>query len=57
MMDAFALAELMTAEIVAQGCDVDNLGDAESIVLLDDVATINMLQLAERVLAKLKEGQ
>ena len=37
-------------EIAVQGNETDNLGDNESIVLMSDCPTINLVQLAERIL-------
>lgn len=45
------LAQLIADEIATQGNETDNLGDNESIVLVGDTPTINLAQLAERIIA------
>lgn len=45
------LAQLIADELVAQGNEIDNLGDNESIVLLGKSPCINLVQLAERIIA------
>lgn len=40
---------IIADEIAAQGNEVDNLGDGESICLMGALPTINMLRLAEVV--------
>lgn len=47
---AAALAELIAAEITRQGQEHDGLGDAESIVLMGEAPTINLIELAEAIL-------
>ena len=48
------LAEFIAVEIAAQDNETDNLGDGESIVLMSDCPTINLVQLAERILRDFK---
>jgi hypothetical protein len=45
-----ALAEMIAVEISRQGQEHDGLGDAESIVLMGEAPTINLVELAEAVL-------
>ena len=45
------LAQLIADELVAQGNEIDNLGDNESVVLLGKSPCINLVQLAERIIA------
>lgn len=51
MMDKDELAQIVAKEIVKQGVEIDNLGDNESIVLNDILPVINLVQLAECILA------
>ncbi len=44
------LAQLIADELVAQGNEIDNLGDNESVVLMSKVPRINLVQLAERII-------
>lgn len=44
------LARLIAIEIAAQDNETDNLGDGESIVLMGNLPTINLVQLAEKIL-------
>jgi len=50
-MDANGLAQVIANEIVAQGNEIDNLGDNESIVLTGKCPTVNLVQLAEKIVA------
>ena len=52
MIDRAALAQLIAEEIAAQGNVTVNLGDNESIVLMDNCPTINLVQLAEKILER-----
>ncbi len=45
------LAQLIADELVTQGNEIDNLGDNESVVLLGKSPCINLVQLAERIIA------
>ena len=47
--DAKRLSTLLAYEI-GQSNEIDNLGDSESIVLIDKMPTINLVQLAEKIL-------
>lgn len=38
------------AQVIKKDNDIDNLGDGESIVLVDKCPTINLTELAERIL-------
>ncbi len=49
------LASLIAEEIAAQGNETDNLGDDESLCLTGPLPTINLVQLAERIIASLEE--
>jgi len=55
-MNAEELSLLIAEEIVLQGNEIDDLGDAESIVLMSCCPCINLVQLAERIL-KVTGGQ
>lgn len=45
-----SLAILIAVEIAKQDNEVDNLGDNESIVLMGKCPTINLVQLAEKII-------
>lgn len=47
-----AYAQRLAEALVAQGVEVDNLGDGESVVLTDACPTINLQQLAEHMLGR-----
>ena len=53
-MTTLELAHLMADEIVRQGNEIDNLGDNESIVLMNDSPTINLVELAEKIRAPIR---
>jgi hypothetical protein len=46
---AQSIAILIAVEIAKQGNEVDNLGDGESVVLMGKHPTINVMQLAEKI--------
>jgi hypothetical protein len=48
------LAQLIAAELVAQGNELDDLGDCESVVVMNSFVCLNLIQLAEVILEKLK---
>ena len=52
-MKAQELAQVIADEIARQGNEVDNLGDNESVVLMDNCPTINLVQLAECIIKEL----
>jgi hypothetical protein len=54
--DAQYLAGFIAVEIVLQGNEIDDLGDSESIVLMSDCPTINLVQLAEHILERFKRN-
>jgi hypothetical protein len=43
------LAHCIAEEIVRQGQEIDNLGDSESICLIDTLPTINLVELAQAI--------
>lgn len=51
-MTPAGLGEFIATEIVAQGNEIDGLGDAESVVLCGNLPTINIAELAEKICAK-----
>lgn len=53
IMNKEALSQLIAKEVLAQGNEIDNLGDGESICLISNLPTINLVQLSEKILERL----
>lgn len=51
-MNKDELAELIAGEIIAQGNEIDNAGDGESICFQGEFPVINLATLAEKILAR-----
>jgi hypothetical protein len=56
-MTRLKLAQLIATEIARQGNDVDNLGDDESICLLNALPTINLVELVECILSTISKEE
>lgn len=47
---SYPLAHSIVAELIKQGLEIDNLGDNESVVILNKSPVINVMQLAEVIM-------
>ena len=54
-MEVMELAQLIAAELVAQGNELDDLGDCESVVVMNSFVCLNLIQLSEVILKGLNE--
>lgn len=54
-LDTDTFAHMIAQALIEQGLEIDNLGDDESIIFMNDPVIINLAKVAESLIAKFIE--